>query len=88
MSEDTPRKRRPSPGQVLFLVLGGLVFYFLSPGPVLWLLIQPNGEASPLFFKIAPFLSVFYYPVDLLQRHVPYARAVYEAWYSLFGLGP
>jgi len=71
---------------VILLVLGGLVLYLLSPGPVLWLLTHANGEAEPLVETVIPFLAVFYYPIELLQEHVPIIKVFYDAWFSLFGL--
>ncbi len=88
MTENRHERRRPSPAQILFLFLGGLVLYLLSPGPILWLLLEANGEASPLLIRIAPFLHTVYLPVELLQKHVPVVKSFYTAWFSLFGLGP
>ena len=86
MSDDARQKRRPSPGQVMLFVLGGLVLYLLSPAPVLWLLIQVDGEGA-LLRMVTPTLSVFYYPVGQLQNNVPIIDSFYEAWFSLFSLG-
>ena len=88
MSEDARQNRRPSFGQVMLLVLGGLVLYLLSPGPVLWLLIHAEGDAVSLVEKVFLILSAFYYPVELLQEHVPIIKSFYDAWFSIFGLGP
>lgn len=79
MSEES-HPRRSSPPQIAFLLFAGLVVYALSPGPVGWIMKTADLMA------FAPYIRVVYYPLKYLYDNIPLVRAVYDAYFALFGV--
>jgi hypothetical protein len=74
---DQPRGLPGAVAGAAFVFL--LVFYVLSPGPVIWL-------CNAIGYGNAGFLDIVYAPLIWLYDAVPVVHKLYDSYFALFGV--
>jgi hypothetical protein len=85
MEDSTNHRRGSAVAIALVAAFFLLVIYVLSPGPVIWLLTQVNGQ--PQHNETAgKCIQVIYFPVIWLYEKFPLVHDAYDWYFSLFGV--
>ncbi len=83
MSEETPDKHSSSTGWVVGVVVA-LIFYILSPGPVVLLIARDVIKTGSTTDKT---IDLFFWPLIKLIENVQPVRSFYGAYFNMLGMG-
>ncbi len=70
--------------RAVIVAIGLIVFYLLSPGPLVWYL--ERGSGVPDWLETG--LEVFFKPLETLYSHSSAVKWAYDGYFRLFGLNP
>jgi hypothetical protein len=84
-NDNTPQKdeRGRSYANWVYWSLAGLIFYILSPGPIIYILVKL--EVSPDNSIVSKIFAILYYPLYPLADNVSFYEAYIEFWLRLAG---
>ncbi len=67
----------------IYMTLGALVFYVLSPAPVIWVFLRLGLQDN---YHAKAVIEIFYAPIGWAFTNIPAANAFYDWQFRFLGL--